>query len=253
MRGMLIHIDGSTHEWIEGIPMQDLIVVLDDADGKILYASFFPQEGTFSTLKALEHVLIRYGRFCELYHDRGSHFGRTSHAGEAPDEEQNGQVSRVSKTVGIRQIFARSPQARGRSERAFGTIQGRLPQELRVSGISKYGKANGYLQKIFVPKFNRQFTVKPAQEESAFVPLVGLDLKLLLSIQEERIVKNDNTVSYKNLVLQIPQTDQRPHYVRCPVIVHEFLNSTLGISYQGRLLAEFDADGVLIHRKKKAA
>ena len=253
MRGMLIHIDGSTHEWIEGVPMEDLIVVLDDADGKILYAFFFPQEGTLSTLKALEHVLIRYGRFCELYHDCGSHFGRTSRAGEGPDPEQNGEVTRVLKTLGIRQIFARSPQARGRSERAFGTIQGRLPQELRLAGIGDYEKANAYLQKVFIPRFNRQFTVKPAQEESAFVPLVGMDLKLLLSLQEERVVKNDNTISYQSRILQIPATDQRPHYVRCPVLVHEFLNNTLGISYQGRLLAEYSLEGTLIHRKKRAA
>lgn len=253
MRGMRLHMDGSTHEWIEGIPTQDLVVTLDDADGRILHASFFPQEGTFSTLVALNHVLVRYGRFCELYHDRGSHFGRTSQAGVGPDEDQNGQVSRALKVLGIRQIFAMSPQARGRSERAFGTIQGRLPQELRLAGIRDYEEANNYLQKVFIPKFNRQFTVKPAQEESAFVGLVGIDLKLLLSMQASRIVRNDNTVTYKNLILQIPANSHRPHYVRCPVTVHEFLGNDLGISYQGRILGEYDSQGQLIHRKRKAA
>ncbi len=253
MRGMLLHIDGSTHEWISGVPKQDLIVTLDDADGKILYASFFPQEGTYSTFMALNHVLTRWGRFCEIYHDCGSHFGKTSLAGKGPDEEQNGQVSRALGVLGIKQIFARSPQARGRSERAFGTIQGRLPQELRLAGIRDYDSANAYLQKTFVPKFNRKFTVKPAQDESAFVPLVGIDLKLLLSIQSRRIVGNDNTVTYKNLILQIPQTEQRPHYVRCPVTVHEFLNNSLGISYQGKLLGEYNLQGQLIRRKRKVA
>lgn len=253
MTGMLLHLDGSTHEWIKGVAPQDLIVMLDDADGRILYAQFFPQEGTISTLAALEHVLARYGRFCELYHDRGSHFGRTSCAAQGPDEAQNGQVSRALKALGIRQIFARSPQARGRGERAFGTIQGRLPQELRIEGIRDYEKANDYLRRVFIAKFNRLFTVPPAQPESAFVPLAGMDLKLLLSIQHERIVRNDNTVTYKSVILQIPERPGRLHYVRCPVMVHEFPNGQLGVSYREKLLAEYSADGTLIHRKKKAA
>lgn len=255
MTGMLLHIDGSTHEWIPGLAPCDLILTLDDADGRILYGRFVPQEGTMSTLQALEHVLIRYGRFCELYHDCGSHFGRTSHAGEGPDEEQNGQVTKVLKTLGIRQIFARSPQARGRSERAFGTCQRRLPQELRLAGIRCWGKANAYLQKTFVPKFNKLFTVKPAQAETAFVPLAGIDLKLLLSVQQERIVKNDNTVTYKNIVLQIPQRPERIHFVRCPVLVHEFPDETLGISYQGKLLGRYQNDGkpLTLKLKQRAA
>lgn len=250
MTGMLIHIDGSTHTWIQGLPQWDLILVLDDADGRVLYGRFVPQEGTMSTMTALEHVLIRYGRFCELYHDCGSHFGHTSQAGQGPDEEQNGQVTRVLKTLGIRQIFARSPQARGRSERAFGTCQGRLPQELRLEGISSYERADIYLNKTFLPKFNRQFTVKPAQPETAFVPLAGVDLKLLLSIQETRIVRNDNTVTYNNVILQIPERPERIHFVRCPVIVHEFPNGNLGVSYQGRLLGEYQRDGKPILSKR---
>ena len=250
MTGMLIHIDGSTHTWIQEIPPQDLILVLDDADGRALYGQFFPQEGTMSTMTALEHVLIHYGRFCELYHDCGSHFGHTSKAGQGPDEEQNGQVTRVLKTLGIRQIFARSPEARGRSERAFGTCQGRLPQELRLEGITSYEQANVYLNKTFLPKFNKQFTVKPTQEETAFVPLAGINLKLLLSIQQERIVRNDNTVTYKNVILQIPQRPERIHFVRCPVIVHQFPDGTLGVSYQGKLLGQYQTDGKPISSKK---
>ena len=251
MTGMLIHNDGSTHEWVEGLPQWDLIITMDDADGRILHGEFVPQEGTMSTFMALEHVLQRYGRFCEFYHDCGSHFGHTRVAGQGPDEEQNGQVSRVLKTLGIRQIFARSPQARGRSERAFGTIQGRLPQELRVAGIKDYEKANEYLEKIFIPKFNRQFTVKPMQPETTFTSLVGIDLKLLLSIQDQRIVRNDNTVTYENIILQIPENDHRPHYVRWPVTVHEFPGGTLGVSYQGKLLGEYQKDGKTMPSRKK--
>jgi len=134
MTGMLMHLDGSTHPWIPCVDMQELVVALDDADGRILYGRFFPQEGMASTFAALTHVLRVYGRFCELYTDRGSHFCRTSTAGGDPHEEQNGQVARALKTLGIRHILARSPEARGRGERAFGTIQDRLPKELRLHG-----------------------------------------------------------------------------------------------------------------------
>jgi transposase len=240
--GMLIHLDASTHEWISGLPMQDLVVALDDADGRILYARCFPEEGTASTFAALEWVLRNHGRFAELYTDRGSHFCHTERPGEVADE-QHGQVSRALRALGIRQILSLSPQARGRSERAFGTIQGRLPQELRHHGITDYEAANRYLEQHFIADFNRRFTVKPAQPESAFVKLGGIELELVLSSQHERVVRNDNTITFKNLILQLPSTRHRIHFVRCPVTVHQFSNGTLGISYQGRLLARYDAAG----------
>lgn len=254
MRGMLLHLDASTHSWIAGMPMRDLVVMLDDADGRILYARFVEQEGTLSTLQALEHVLVRFGRFCELYTDRGSHFCHTTKAEAGPDEGQFGQVARVLKALGIRHILARSPEARGRSERAFGTIQGRLPQELRLAGITDYDAANHYLQTQFVLDFNRRFTVEPAEPESAFTPVVGLDLRLLLTVQHERTVQKDNTVVLHGLHLQLPKSRERPHFVRCPVIVHEFLDGKLGVSYQGRLLARFTSDGDLLKvRRRRAA
>src|SRR5947209_3131540 len=242
MVGMLVHLHASTHEWIAGLPKQDLVVALDDADGRILYARFFPQEGTASTFAALEAVLRNYGRFSELYTDRGSHFCQSGPAGEMA-QEQNGQVSQALRALGIHQILARSPQARGRSERAFGTIQGRLPQELRHNGIADYAAANRYLEQHFIADFNRRFTIKPAQSESAFVKLAGVELELVLSSKHQRIVRNDNTVTFKNLILQLPSTRHRIHFVRCPVIVHQFSNGTLGISYQSRLLARYDAAG----------
>lgn len=253
MVGMLVHLDASTHRWVPGLPMQDLVVALDDADGRILYARFFEQEGVISTLHALKHVLTRYGRFCELYTDRGSHFCRTPQAGGATDDEYNGQVPRVLKALGIRQILARSPEARGRSERAFGTIQGRLPQELRAAGITTYEEANRYLEEVFVPDFNRRFTVKPLESGSAFVPVVGVDLELLLSVQHERVVRNDSTVAFDRLALQLPPGRDRLHDVRCPVLVHELLDGTLAVSYQGRPLARFTRDGQPLPARPSAA
>src|SRR5581483_1178644 len=244
--GMLVHLDASTHAWLPGVPPQDLVVALDDADSRILYARFWPQEGTASTFAALRHVLEQYGRFADLYTDRGSHFCHTPLAGGPPALEAETQVQRALKALGIRLILARSPEARGRSERAFGTIQGRLPQELRVAGITDYGAANTYLTTTFVPDFNRRFTERPAQRESAFVRLRGVDLRLLLSAQYPRVVANDSTVRFGPLVLQLPATRDRVHYVRCPVLVHEFTDDTLGISYQGQLLARYDGAARLL-------
>jgi len=252
MRGMLLHIDASTHTWVPGLAQWDLNVVLDDADGQILYARFFEEEGLVSTFEALKHVLERWGRFCEFYHDRGSHFGVRKKQAEGLDEEPSGQVTRALKVLGIRQIFARTPQARGRSERAFGTIQGRLPQELRKAGVKTYDEANVYLQEHFIPDFNRRFTVTPAQPESAFTSLTGVDLELLLSAHHERIVRHDNTVSFRRTTLQIPQDPHRLHFVRCPVVVHQFCDGSLGVSYQGRLLGRYSEDGERINILSKS-
>jgi len=244
LRGMLLHLDASTHPWLPELPPHDLVVVQDDADSRVLYAQFVAEEGTLSTFAALRHVLIHYGRFGALYTDRASHFGRTAVAGQAPTP--SGQVSRALKALGIRQIFAHSPQARGRSERTFQTFQGRLPQELRAAGLTDYAAANRYLVQHFVPDFNRRFSVAPANPASAFVPLVGIDLELLLSVQHERTVGNDSTVSLDGLVLQLPRTPHRLHYVRCPVLVHELPDGTRAISYQGQLLARYSATGQLL-------
>lgn len=247
MRGMLVHLDASMHPWIEGLPMWDLMVALDDADGRILYARFVPQENTLSSLAALKYVVEKYGRFCELYTDRGSHFCHTPRAGGPSTTEHDGAVSRALKVLGIGQILARSPQARGRSERAFGTVQGRLPQELRLAGIQDYTRANEYLEKVFVADFNRRFTVEPTSPASAFVPLVGVDLDLVLTVQQTRRVDNDSTVAFDGVRLQLPPTQDRLHYVRCEVTVHEFPQGTLGISYLGRELARYTRDGQLLH------
>jgi hypothetical protein len=244
--GMLVHRDASMHAWLPDLPPHDLVVALDDADGRILYAQFWPQESTRSTFHALAHVVREWGRFAELYTDRGSHFCRTTTAGAAPDLAYDTQVQRALKTLGIRHIVAHSPQARGRSERAFGTLQGRLPQELRAAGITDYATANGYLHATFVLDFNRRFTVTPRQRGSAFLKLVGVDLRLVLSAHHERVVRNDSTVTFGALTLQLPPTRWRRHFVRCPVVVHEFSDATLGVSHQGRLLGRYDRRGTLL-------
>jgi hypothetical protein len=252
MVGMLLHLDASTHPWLPDLPPQDLVVMLDDADGRILFARFFEQEGTRSTLVALKHVLVRWGRFCELYTDRGGHFCHTTRSEAGPDVVQQGQVPRALRSLGIRHILARSPEARGRSERAFGTIQGRLPQELRVAGVQTYAAANDYLEATFVPDFNRRFTVKPREAERAFTSLAGIDLELTLSLQHDRVVRNDHTVTVGPLTLQLPPSKERVSFARCPVTVHELLDGSLGVAFQGKVLARYDPDGQLQPRTRRA-
>jgi Helix-turn-helix domain len=241
--GMLLHLDASTHEWVAGLPPQDLTVMLDDADGRILFARFFPQEGTASTLAALLFVLERFGRFCQLYTDRGSHFCRTERAGERPADGQHGQVTRVLRAIGIEHILAMSPEARGRSERAFGTLQGRLPQELRLHGITSYDEANRFLDQRFIADFNRRFAVTPLEQGSAFTSLAGLDLRLIVSEQHPRVVQKDNTVVFDRLHLQLPASDERVSFARCPVLVHEHVDGTLAVSFHGKALARYDRQG----------
>jgi len=253
--GMLLHLDASTHEWIAGLPRQDLVVALDDADGRILFARFFPQEGVASTMAALLHVLREHGRFCQLYTDRGSHFCRTERAGSAPADEQHGQVSRVLRALGIEHLRAMTPEARGRSERCFGTLQGRLPQELRLHGVSSYELANRYLEQTFIADFNRRFAVRPRERGSAFSALSGVDLELLVSAQHERIVQKDNTVVFGRLLLQLSPSPERMHYVRCPVLVHELVDDTLAASFHGKLIGRFDRQGTplpLQHQRRVA-
>lgn len=242
MVGMRVHTDGSTHPWLgPDRPVWDLVIMLDDADGRLLAARFVPEESVMSTLHLFDEVLGRYGRFGELYHDRGSMYCRTSKAQAGPDVEQSGQIPRALKSLGIRQIWAYSPQARGRCERAFGTIQGRLPQELQAAGITDYQQANAYLHDVFIPDFNRRFTVTPTESESAFVPLPlrKRDLALVLSAQYSRCVNNDYTVHFERRTLQLPQPKDRKPLCQRQVTVHRFPNGTLGVSYHGKLLATF--------------
>ncbi|HYM12502.1 MAG TPA: ISNCY family transposase [Bryobacterales bacterium] len=142
--GMLLHIDGSKHRWLNDERWHDLIVILDDATSQIYYAQLVEEESTRTVMAALREVIQREGLFCALYSDRGSHFFVTLKAGEKVDKHRLTQVGRAMRELGIKMIPAYSPQARGRSERSFGTWQGRLPQELRLAGIRELGAATSF-------------------------------------------------------------------------------------------------------------
>lgn len=245
--GMMLHQDGSRHEWVPG-RWWDLIVTLDDATGEIYSAFFVDEEGTASTFRGLHEVIARHGLFCSLYADRGTHYWTTTEAGKV-DRERPTQVKRALDQLGIELIAAYSPEARGRSERAFGTLQGRLPQELRLAGIEDMESANRFLAEVFLPAHNRRFRQVPAEDGSAFVPWGGGDLADILCTRQERTVGNDNTVRYGKRVLQIPADRHRHHYVKCKVRVHGYPDGTLAIFHGPRCLARYAADGTPLERQ----
>src|SRR5215813_12592515 len=207
--GMLLHIDGSRHRWFQDERWYDLIVILDDATSEIYYAQLVEEEGTVTVMTALREVIERKGLFCALYSDRGSHFWLTPKGGKKVDYGRLTQVGRALRELGVQMIPADSPQARGRSERNFGTWQGRLPQELRLHGITTVEEANRFLRERYIAQFNRRFQVPAAQRGTAFVACQRRDLDLVFSLQFERTVNRDNTVSFQNLVLQIERVHWR--------------------------------------------
>ena len=251
--GMLLHIDGSRHRWFQDERWYDLIVILDDATSQIYYAQLVEEESTVTVMAALREVIEQEGLFCALYSDRGSHFWQTPKAGEAVDRQRLTQLGRALRELGVQMIPAYSPQARGRSERNFGTWQGRLPQELRLHGIATAEAANRFLRDHYVAEFNRRFQVPAAQRGSAFTKCRHRDLDLVFSLQFERTVNRDNTVSFQNLVLQIERTRWRATLAGCNVTVHQHLDRTVSITYGPHRLGHYTDQGSPITQTKTAA
>jgi len=242
--GMMLHQDGSPFAWLEESPELDLIVTLDDATSKIYSAFLVEEEGTVSTFRALLDVFTAEGLPSSLYTDRGSHYFFTPVAGEAVDKKQLTQVGRALARLGIEHIPAYSPQARGRSERMFGTLQGRLPKELSFAGITDIDAANRYIREIYLPQHNEQFVTPPQLPDSGFV--TGSDPAILadiLCIQQDRVVSRDNTVAYEGRTLQLPQSPLRAHYVKANVKVREYPDGTLAVFHGPRRLARYTAQG----------
>ncbi len=242
--GMMLHQDGSRHAWLEGQPALDLIVTLDDATGAIYSAFLVEEEGTHSTLRALKEVFSEHGLPMSLYTDRGSHYFQTSKAGEI-DRDHPTQVGRALKQLGVEHIGAFSPQARGRSERAFHTLQDRLVKELKLAGITTVEAANAFIRDLYRPAYNARFAIEPTGEGSAFTPIPGVDLDEILCVQEERQVGNDNCVSYRTLKLQIPETPMRPHFVRARVRVHAYPDGSHALFHGPRCIGRYDEKGLL--------
>lgn len=243
VRGMLLHQDGSRHAWIEGLPPLDLIVTMDDATSEIYSMFLVEEEGTASTFRALREVIAKHGLFCALYTDRGSHYFHTPKAGEKVSRTQQTQVGRALGHLGIEHIAAYSPEARGRSERMFGTLQGRLPKDLRLAGITTIEAANAWLEATYIAEHNAAFAIQAEEDGTAFVAGRHEAWRETLCVIEERTVANDNTIAWNGRRLQLPESRLRPHFVKAVVRVHEYPDGTLGVFLGPHRLATFDARG----------
>jgi hypothetical protein len=251
MSGMMLHQDASRHAWLSGQAPCDLVVTLDDATSAILSAVLVEEEGTASSLRGLREVVERHGLFCALYTDRGSHYFHTPEAGGPVDKGALTQVGRALKQLGIEHIAAYSPQARGRSERAFRTLQDRLPKEMALAGMATMAAANRWIAESYLPAYNATFALAAEQEGSAFVPDRTGAWREILSIQEERQVGNDNTVKWRGRALQLSQL--RPHFVKATVRVHEYPDGALAVFLGPHRLADFDAAGKPVNTQQRAA
>lgn len=250
--GMMLHQDGSSHEWVPG-KRWDLIVTMDDATNEHYNAFFVQEEGTASSFQGVEDVILKKGLFSTIYTDRGSHYWYTPKVGGKVSRTQLTQFGRAMQQLGIVMIPAYSPEARGRSERMFRTHQDRLVKELALHNITTMEAANRYIKKTYLPACNREFKQKPLEKGSAFVPWAGAHLEDILCEQHERTVTPDNCVSFEGMTLQIPSDQYRCHYVRAKVKVHRYINGSLAIFHGPRKLADYDEKGQLKNKKKYKA
>jgi transposase len=252
MPGMLLHIDGSEHQWLNDDRWHDLIVILDDATTEIYYAQLVQEESTRTVMAGLREVIETKGVFCALYSDRGSHFFVAEKKGETVHPYRLTQVGRAMKELGVHMIKAYSPQARGRSERSFGTWQGRLPQELRLAGIDTLAGANAFLREQYIAEFNRKFSVAAEQKGTAFRRTSRSDLNWIFTVQTERVVDKDNTVAIGSQVWQIEKTKFCSTLARSTVTIHEHLDQTVSIRYGPHVVGRYSRTGEpLIEAKPK--
>lgn len=250
--GMMLHQDGSTHEWVMG-KKWDLIVTMDDATNEHYSMFFVNEEGTASSFQGIQEVIIKKGLFSSIYTDRGSHYWFTPKEGGKVSKTQLTQFGRAMQQLSIEMIPAYSPEARGRSERMFRTHQDRLSKELAVHNITTMEEANRYIRKVYLPAYNKEFEQKPLEEGSAFIPWAGSHIEDILCEQHERIVSSDNCVGFEGITLQIPPDKYRCHYVRVKVKVHRYPDGSLSIFHGPRKLADYDKNGTLKNRKKEKA
>lgn len=246
LAGMMLHIDGSDHQWFQDERRHDLIVILDDATSEIYYAQLAEEETTATVMAGLRAVIELKGLFCSLYSDRGAHFWLTPKSGGKVDYDRPTQVGRAMKELGVHMIPAYSPQARGRSERNFSTWQGRLPQELRLRGIRTLEGANTFLSEHYIAEFNSRFKVPAAQRGTAFLSCRNTNLEMIFTQRYERTVDRDNTVRFNNLVMQLERAHWRDTLAGCKAIIHQHLDTTLTLMIAGHRIGHYSAQGKLL-------
>ena len=251
--GMMLHEDASRFGWLGGAAQHAFVVTIDNATSALHSIFLVAEEGSASTLRELGKVIGRHGLFCELYTDRARHYFYMPMAGEVVSRRQPTQVSRALAQLGIGHIAAYSPEAHGRSERAFRTLQDRLPKKLRPAGLTTVDAANVWLAEHYIALHNAAFAVTPEQESTAFVPDRSGAWREALGIQEERRVGNDNTLAWRRLRLQIPPSPIRSHYARAMVRVPEYPDGTLAIHHCPHRPGDYTAAGTLIEPARLAA
>jgi transposase len=251
--GMMLHQDASRHVWVAGEPACDLVVTLDDATSGIYSALLVAEEGTASTFAGLLETFTAHGLPCSLYTDRGSHYFHTPVEGGRVSRTVPTQVGRALAQLGVEHIAAYSPEARGRSERAFRTLQDRLPKELALAGITTVTEANAWLRESYVPAHNARFAVAAEQPGSAFVAVPGIDLREVLCHEETRVVGNDNTVVLQKVRLQIPPSPVRAHYVRATVKVRRYADGSHAVFHGPRCIGRYNAAGLDLEEQSRQA
>ncbi len=254
--GMMLHLDGSSHEWIPDLPgvFYDLLVLMDDATNRIYEMVLVDEEDTLQCMILLRDCVAKRGIFCSLYSDRAAHFFYTPKAGEKVQEGHLTQIGRALNELGIRMIPAYSPQARGRGERMNETLQGRLPNEFRLHGIKTKEQANRFLKDHYIAELNKRFSKTPEQSGSAFVPVAPhVDLNLIFSVKSERTVNQDNTVSFQNQILQISPSQLRVSFAKCRVTVHQHLDLSVSITYGPHLLGYYAPSNISKSSSKQKA
>ena len=251
MPGMLLHIDGSKHQWFGDDRWYDLIVILDDANSEIYYAQLVEEESTRTVMKGLREVTGNKGLFCALYSGRGSHFFVTPKAGEKVDKHRLTQVGRAMKELGVQMIPAYSRQARGRSERSFGTWQGRLPQELRLAGINTVEGANAFLRTIYIAAFNEKFMAAASEKGTAFRRTQRSDLDWVFTVQTGRVVAKDNTIAIGGRNWQLEKRRFRTSLAGCTVTIHEHLDGVVSIRWGPHVVGRYDSEGRPLQKEKK--
>ncbi len=241
--GELVQMDTSIHEWFEGRgDTADLIALIDDATSRVMMR-FYPTDSTLTNMDMIRRHLRRHGRPLAIYADRASHFKTTRSATEEEQlagREAETQIQRALRELDIEYIAARSPQAKGRVERAFKTAQDRLVKDLRLRDISTIAEANDFLESEFVPWWNRTLAQPPAQPTDAHRRIAGYDLNVILSRHTTRTVANDYTIQHNGQRYQIARKSITAGLKRAKVTVEERLDGRLLIRFRGRCL-KYDA------------
>jgi transposase len=230
--GMMMHMDGSPHDWFGDGSEYDMVTLSDDANNELYDIALVNEEDSHTCMEMIRNTVEKKGIFCSLYTDRASHFFLTKKAGEEVSKDNLTQIGRALQELGIQHIPSYSPQARGRSERLNQTLQGRIPQELRMRGIKTREEANKYLKMEYLKEHNRRFAVKSEKTGSAFMPVPKtVDLDKMFCFKHERTVNNDNTISFNNRILQIGPSELRISFAKCRVMVYEHLDGSITIGY----------------------